>query len=92
MKAYGKTWNYNVYSCLYCSYWSGKKIGCTYADGCCCPVPQTPSKRNRVTANSPPISICANCPYGRDFPCIGWCTKIVTHFASRFKERDKDNV
>ena len=48
MKAYGKSWDYNVYDCQYCLYWKGKKKGCTYPDGCCCPVEQKPAKRNGI--------------------------------------------
>ncbi len=102
MKAYGKSWGYNVYDCEYCLYWKGTKIGCTYEDGCCCPVPQKPKKCNGITMNyeqpaeqpieQPPISECVGCPYGRDSPCIGWCTKDVMRSVGLMKERDKDNV
>lgn len=37
MKAYGKSWGYNVYDCQYCLYWKGKLKGCVCPDGCCCP-------------------------------------------------------
>ena len=40
MKAYGRSWDYNVYDCRYCLYWKGKKKGCVYPDGCCCPIDQ----------------------------------------------------
>ena len=82
MRAYGKNWNYNVYSCKYCLYWHGKRQGCTYPDGCCCNIPQHPARRNGedviYTSESPaPVehSECEGCPYGRYSPCIGWCTK-----------------
>ena len=48
MKAYGKSWGYNVYDCRYCLYRKGKIQGCVYPDGCCCPVPQKPARRNGV--------------------------------------------
>lgn len=40
MKAYGKSWDYNVYDCRYCLYWRGKEKGCVYPDGYCCPTEQ----------------------------------------------------
>ncbi len=93
MKAYGKTWRYNVYDCHYCLYWKGKKVGCTYEDGCCCPVPQKPPRRNGVEMDysmteQSPISECVGCPYGRDSPCIGWCTKEVMRSVGLIKERE----
>ena len=48
MKAYGKSWGYNVYDCRYCLYRKGKLKGCVYPNGCCCPVPQKPARRNGV--------------------------------------------
>ena len=48
MKAYGKSWGYNVYDCRYCLYRKGKLKGCVYPDGCCCPVPQKPARRNGI--------------------------------------------
>ena len=70
MKAYGKSWSYNVYCCRYCLYWKGKRKGCTYEDGCCCPVPQKPARRNSVeihyetvVAEKLPVSECTDCPY-----------------------------
>ena len=33
MKAYGKSWGYNVYDCRYCLYRKGKLKGCVYPDG-----------------------------------------------------------
>ncbi len=78
MKLYGKEWDYNVCDCRYCLYWKGLRKGCTYEDGCCCDVPQTPPLPKGATP--PPhkepaaVSECVGCPYGRDSPCIGWCT------------------
>lgn len=83
MKAYGKSWGYNVYDCRYCLYRKGKLKGCVYPDGCCCPVPQKPARRNGIEQvydaaadNGAPVSECEGCPYGRAAPCIGWCTKV----------------
>lgn len=82
MEAYGRNWNYNVYSCEYCLYWHGEKKGCTYQDGCCCYVPQHPSRKDGqdvIYPSIPPVPVahseCDDCPYGRASPCIGWCTK-----------------
>ena len=95
MKAYGKSWNYNVYDCRYCLYCKGKKTGCTYEDGCCCPIPQKPEKRNGVVQYYPKgekpasVSECVGCPYGRDSPCIGWCTKEAMRAVGLHKERER---
>lgn len=71
MKAYGRSWNYNVYDCQYCLYWKGKKKGCVYPDGCCCPVEQKPARRNGIEQvyetkseeTAVPVSECDGCPY-----------------------------
>ena len=72
MKAYGKSWGYNVYDCRYCLYRKGKLKGCVYPDGCCCPVPQKPARRNGIEQvyeadadSAAPVSECEGCPYGR---------------------------
>ena len=69
MKAYGKSWGYNVYDCRYCLYRKGKLRGCVYPDGCCCPVPQKPERRNGIeqvyeanSDNAAPVSECEGCP------------------------------
>lgn len=97
MKEYGKTRRYNLYGCHHCLYWKGKKTGCTYEDGCCAPIPQKPPRRNGVEMKydepeQDTVSECMDCPYGRDSPCIGWCTKGVMRSVGLLKERDKDNV
>ena len=78
MKAYGKSWGYNVYDCRYCLYRKGKLKGCVYPDGCCCPVPQKPARRNGIEQvyeanadSAAPVSKCEGCPYGRAAPCRG---------------------
>ena len=70
MKAYGKSWGYNVYDCRYCLYRKGKLRGCVYPDGCCCPVPQKPERRNGIKQvyeaaadSAAPVSECEGCPY-----------------------------
>lgn len=99
MKAYGKSWGYNVYDCRYCLYRKGKLKGCVYPDGCCCPVPQKPARRNGIEQvydaaadNGAPVSECEGCPYRKAAPCIGWCTKEVMRAAGLPKERDRSNV
>ena len=96
MKAYGKSWGYNVYDCRYCLYRKGKLKGCVYPDGCCCPVPQKPERRNGIEQvyeanadSAAPVSECEGCPYGKAAPCIGWCTKEVMRAAGLPKERDR---
>ena len=71
MRAYGKSWDYNVYDCRCCLYWKGRKKGCVYSDGCCCPVDQRDAAQFRDDEdkeNTAPVSECRNCPYGRDSP------------------------
>ena len=51
MKAYGRSWDYNVYDCRYCLYWKGRKKGCVYPDGCCCPVDQRDAVQFRDDEN-----------------------------------------
>lgn len=99
MKAYGKSWGYNVYDCRYCLYRKGKLRGCVYPDGCCCPVPQKPERRNGIKQvyeaaadSAAPVSECEGCPYGKAAPCIGWCTKEVMRAAGLPKERDRSHV
>lgn len=99
MKAYGKSWNYNVYNCRYCLYWKGKKKGCVYSDDCCCSAAQKPKRGNDAEQfsdadkeNITHISECKDCPYGRDSPCIGWCTKEVMRAVGLPKERDRPHV
>ena len=94
MRAYGKDWSYNVYSCRYCLYWKGRKTGCIYPSGCCCPIPQKPPVRDgqpvfypKEQEDSPGKTECVECPYGRDSPCLGWCTKQVMMSLGFAKER-----
>jgi len=88
MKAYGKEWNYNVYDCRYCLYWKGLRKGCTYEDGCCCDIPQTPPNKPPKSQPTTTISECDNCPYGRDSPCLGWCTKEAMRSVGLLKGRE----
>ena len=88
MRVYGKEWGYNVYDCRYCLYWKGLRKGCTYEKGCCCDIPQTPPNKPPLPQPTVTVSECNNCPYGRDSPCIGWCTKDVVRAVSLHKERE----
>lgn len=99
VKAYGKSWGYNVYDCRYCLYWEDNLKGCVCLADCCCPIPQKPARRNGMaqlynqdTDKASPVSECYNCPYGHDSPCIGWCTKEVMRAAGLPKERDRTHV
>ena len=95
VRAYGKSWDYNVYDCQYCLYWKGRKKGCVYPDGCCCPIDQRDAfqfRDDEDKENTAPVSECRNCPYGRDSPCIGWCTKEVMRAVGLLKERDDPDV
>lgn len=54
--------------CRYCYYWSRTVPHCKYENGECYyskPEPVAKAAEGK----------CAGCPYGRNFPCIGWCTK-----------------
>ena len=100
VKAYGKSWDYNVYDCRYCLYWKGRKKGCIYPGGCCCPTKQKPVEQSDAAQfrddkdkeNIAPVSECRNCPYGRDSPCIGWCTKEVMRALGLLREREGPDV
>ena len=64
----------NVYSpdkpndCRYCHFWRNNKKGCCLGEDKCYYLISVPQK---------PKSECDSCPYGRDHPCIGWCTKKI---------------
>ena len=88
MRAYGKEWSYNVYDCRYCLFWKGLRKGCTYEHGCCCDIPQTPPNKPPKSQPTATISECDNCPYGRDSPCLGWCTKEAMRSVGLLKGRE----
>ena len=54
--------------CRLCYFWRGKKRGCSLGEENCYYLIQTPDK---------PKSECDGCPYGKNQPCIGWCTKKI---------------
>ena len=99
VKACGKSFCNNVYDCRYCLYWKEKRKGCVSPKHCS-PTEQQTSERNVVAQPHDdkdneaiaPVSECMNCPYGRDSPCIGWCTKEVMRAVGLLKERDSHHV
>ena len=54
--------------CRYCHFWKNNKTGCCLGEDKCYYLISVPQK---------PKSECDGCPYGRDHPCIGWCTKKI---------------
>ena len=52
--------------CRKCYLWSGKRTGCSLGKDNCYYLISVPPKVKTE---------CDGCPYGRDHPCIGWCTK-----------------
>ena len=54
--------------CHYCYYWTNGRKGCRLGRNNCYYLISLPPK---------PKSECDGCPYGRDHPCIGWCTKKI---------------
>lgn len=65
--------------CRYCYFWSDRKEGCVLGDAGCYYVLSSAEKKKASDE-------CENCPYGRDRPCIGWCTKKI--LAHRHEKRD----
>jgi len=54
--------------CHYCYFWKNNKTGCCLGKENCYYLTSAPPK---------PKSECEGCPYGRNQPCIGWCTKKI---------------
>lgn len=54
--------------CHYCYFWKNDRTGCFLGEDNCYYLTAVPPK---------PKTECDGCPYGRDHPCIGWCTKKV---------------
>jgi hypothetical protein len=54
--------------CCYCHFWKNNKTGCCLSEENCYYLISVPPK---------PKSECEGCPYGRDHPCIGWCTRKI---------------
>lgn len=54
--------------CRYCYFWKDCKTGCILGPENCYYIVKAPEREP---------SPCDGCPYGRDRPCIGWCTKKI---------------
>lgn len=54
--------------CRFCYFWKNRKQGCRLGKENCYYLISVPPK---------PKTECDGCPYGRDHPCIGWCTKKI---------------
>lgn len=55
-------------NCRFCYFWNNKEEGCSLG------------KENCYYQISVPPALmpdCADCPYGKHQPCIGWCTKKI---------------
>lgn len=55
--------------CSQCYFWAGRKKCCTLGKENC--------YYRRVEEKANTNSQCDGCPYGRDHPCIGWCTRKI---------------
>lgn len=66
--------------CSQCYFWKGSRKGCSLGKENCYYLVAEPSKRK---------SECDDCPYGRNHPCIGWCTKKILR-KDYGKEPDKE--
>lgn len=51
--------------CEFCYFWNSRKKRCIQE--CCYYI----LPEMKVT------SMCNGCPYGRIYPCIGWCTQLI---------------
>lgn len=55
-------------SCRHCYFWKRNKKSCNLGvEKCYYLMIEKPKEKND----------CDECPYGRDHPCIGWCTKKI---------------
>lgn len=57
-------------NCKYCYFWKRNKKCCSRGEENCYYLITTSQEIKEE-------SECDGCPYGRDQPCIGWCTKQV---------------
>ena len=61
-------------SCEYCYFWH--QNCCTRgSDGC--------FYLMKIKRRTREKTKCIDCPYGRDFPCLGWCTKDIMEYFRR---------
>lgn len=61
-------------NCKGCYFWKSRKDGCGLDK--CYYLSDTSEK---------PKSDCDGCPYGRNHPCIGWCTKQLLQDMTKTK-------
>lgn len=61
-------------SCSYCFFWGSKKTGCEL-DECFYILPQ--NVHDFPQEDTVEKSECENCPYGKVFPCIGYCLRKI---------------
>lgn len=54
--------------CRYCHFWKNNKTGCCLDEENCYYL---------ISVSPKSKSECEGCPYGRDHPCIGWCTRKI---------------
>lgn len=57
-------------NCKHCYFWKRNKKCCGLGEENCYYLITTSLKKK-------PESECDGCPYGREHPCIGWCTKKI---------------
>ena len=64
--------------CRYCYFWGGRKKGCKREE-CWYLIPQKETigqkamRGRKQTAQGKSSGNCQICPYGRDYPCVGYC-------------------
>lgn len=61
-------------SCAYCFFWDGKKAGCELEE-CFYLMPEETDSLPSEDASGQ--NGCGGCPYGRAFPCIGYCLRKI---------------
>ena len=61
--------------CRRCYFWKGSHKGCSLERKCYYLVAEAQKKKSE----------CQDCPYGSNYSCIGWCTKMILR-----KEPDKE--
>ena len=61
-------------SCEYCFFWHQSRCA-RGSDGCF----YLMKIRRRIRQKAK----CIDCPYGRDAPCLGWCTKEIMEYFRR---------
>lgn len=72
---------YKPKDCKFCYFWS-RQHGCTFNGKTACYYDT--DKRNEGKKSD-----CDGCPYGRTFPCIGWCTKEVMRSVGLLRESER---